>query len=360
MDTDLKASCEYDLSFPFHQPQTATEKLASIHAFMEQQQLITEYLISGPMVEHLEEKVAALFGKPAAMWCPTGTMAQAIAARIYAGQSGTNRLLLHPTSHLLLHEHDGYQQAHALNASLVGQWRQPITAELLDGNAACAFVELPQRHSGNLLPSWNELTALKQKANQVNLPLHMDGARVWSSQTYYKNRTFAEIANGFNSIYVSLYKDIGAIGGAVLIGEQAFMAEARLWRARLGGLLIEPWPMIADALRLLDIRLEQMPGFVARAQQLAGLLVQINGIQVDPQPPHTNLFHVLLPCSSEAAEKARDAAAQATGVWLAKRFWAYEGEHQCAMEITVGEKAAAIPDDEFFNAIKIMVASIKP
>ncbi len=358
MNSELKKSCNFDLSFPFHHPQSASERLAAIQTFMHQHQLSAEFLITGEAVDQLEGKVAALLGKPAAIWCPSGTMAQAIAARIYAARRNTTRLLLHPTSHLLLHEQDGYQYAHGLTADTIGQWRQPLSADMLDGNAACAFIELPQRHSGGMLPDWETLSALKQRAAELELPLHMDGARLWSCRPFFDNRRFAEITDGFQSVYVSLYKDIGAMGGALLAGESDFIHQAKTWRHRLGGLLIEPWPMICDALRLLDKRLQQMPAFVARAQQLAGLLASIDDIQVDPQPPHTNLFHVLLPCSADKAEAARDQAARDTGVWLAKRFWAYEHENQCAMEITIGEKALAIPDEQFVEAVRILAANM--
>lgn len=358
VSNNLKTSCRYNLSFPLHKEETAIERLSSIQSFMEHNQFDTERLIEGDAVERLEHKVATLFNKPAAMWCATGTLAQGIAARIHSKQAEGKPLFLHTTSHLLHHENDGYQHAHGLHAKAIGGWRQPITADMLSNEAACAFIELGQRHSGGLLPSWEQLTQLKEKAATLNLPLHMDGARVWSCRPFYNNRSFADIADGFDSVYVSLYKDIGAIGGALLIGNHDFIAEAKVWRHRLGGLLIEPWPMICDALRLLDKRLEQMPRFVERTGEMASLLDLIDRVQVDPCPPQTNLFHVLLPCDSATAESARDLVAKETGVWLGNRFWSYEGEHQCALEITVGEKALVIPNDEFLKAMSMLVAMI--
>lgn len=358
MSSTIKASCQYDLSFPYHHPETALDRLTAIRSFMADQQLQREYLLQGTAVERFESKIAKMFGKPAAMWCSTGTLAQGIAARIHANNHPDKPLLLHCTSHLLLHEHEGYRYAHDLDARVIGNWREPITADMLDADAACAFIELPQRHSGGLLPTWEQLNMLKHKAAELALPLHMDGARIWSCRPYYGNRSFAKIADGFDSIYVSLYKDIGAIGGALLIGDKDFIDQALIWRARLGGLLVEPWPMICDALRLLDRRLKRMPEFIARAGQLAALLKPIDTIKVDPQPPHTNLFHVLLPCNADQAEASRDHAARETNVWLASRFWGYEGDDECAMEITVGENAMDIPDEVFLNAMTVMLKAI--
>lgn len=350
-----RASCRQDLSFPFHKPESSTARLSAIQAFMEEHDFDTEYFGSGEATALLERKTADIFGKEAALWFPTGTMAQGVAAQIFARKTGNKRLLLHPTSHLLLHENDGYLHAHHLEAKQIGNWNNAITADLLDKEAACAFVELPQRHNGGLLPSWEQLEALKKRADELGLALHLDGARIWSCRPFYNNRSYADIAAGFSSVYVSLYKDIGAIGGAVLLGDKDFVSEAENWRSRLGGLMIEPWPMVCDALRLLDRRLDQMPAFVSHARDLATRLKQLNHITLEPEVPHVNMFHIKLPCSAQKAEAARDAAAKQTGIWLASRFWDYEGPDQCSMEVTVGEKAASVPTDELVKAAEILV-----
>lgn len=349
-----RASCKQDLSFPFHKPESSSSRLSAIQAFMEEHDFDTEYFGSGGATAFLERKTADIFGKEAALWCPTGTMAQGIAAQIYARKTGNNRLLLHPTSHLLLHENDGYQHAHHLEALQIGNWDGAVTSDLLDEGAACAFVELPQRHNGGLLPSWKQLITLKKRADDLGLALHLDGARIWSCRPFYNNRSYADIADGFSSAYVSLYKDIGAIGGAVLLGDKDFISEAEVWRSRLGGLMIEPWPMVCDALRLLDRRLDQMPAFVSHARDLAVRLQQLDHIRLEPEIPHVNMFHMRLPCSAQKAEAARDAAARETGIWLASRFWDYEDADQCSMEVTIGEKALAVPVDELIDAVEIL------
>ena len=354
-DTNIRAGCQHDLAFPFHGSQTPAQRLSAISAFMEEQGLEPDYYASGTASKLLEDKAANLFGREAALWFPTGTMAQGTAARIYSAKTGSREILLHPTSHLLLHENEGYHHAHGLTSKQLGEWQSVITADCLDGNSACAFVELPQRHNGGLLPSWDQLTQLKDNANSQGLALHLDGARIWSCRPHYGNRTLAEITAGFSSIYVSLYKDIGAVGGAMLIGDADFIAEAEKWRSRLGGLMVEPWIMVCDALRLLDQRLDQMTAFVERAKEIASQLRPINGVVLEPDLPQVNMFHLKLPCAMHKAEKARNMVAEQTGVWLATRFWNYEGEHQCSMEVTFGETATKIPDNEFVNAVKLLV-----
>lgn len=348
-----------DLGFPYQEHAPAGERLDLIRKFVEERGYDSEYLCAGDMAAALETKAASMLGTPAALWHPTGTMAQAVAARIHTTQSTDKSILLHPTSHLLLHEEDGYKHAHGLHAMVAGQWRTALTADDIGEDVSCVFLELPQRHSGGRLPPWEELERIKQKCAMLKIPLHMDGARLWGCQPFYGDRPYSEICAGFSSVYVSLYKDIGAMGGAILAGDEAFINEARAWRARLGGLLVEPWPAMADALRLLDRRLEQMKGFVLKARELASSLDGLGAIKVDPDPPHTNMFHVLLPASAKRCESARDAVAQKTGIWLSNRFWSYESDKTCALEIVVGEKAMRLQNAAFRDAVSLLLEEVE-
>ena len=364
IDAGLRDSCEIHLGFPHHGAETAGDHLRAVADFMDCEGLDAEMYLGGPMVAALEAKIAGLLGKPAAMWCPTGTLAQGIAARIHAARTGSDNILLHPTSHLELHEERGYHFAHGLDATLIGEWSSPLTANDLQPGAACAFIELPQRHNGGALPSWEALQAIKARAGALDLPLHLDGARLWSTRPFYDERTYAAICEGFASVYVSLYKDIGALGGAVLAGDDDFIAKARLWQARFGGRIVSPVPMVPDALRLIDRRLELMPAFVARARALAAALSAVEGIVVTPQSPHVNMFHLRLPCDAPTAERGRDEAARQTGVWLGNRFWDLEDAPVCALEITAGEYLLGLPDDRLVDAVTVLAghvaAAIRP
>lgn len=350
MSPHLHDRCSVNLAFPYHHNPTAAERLDLIAQFMEQNGYDEEYYLSGKAIHDLEEKLSKLFGKQATAWFPSGTMAQGIAGRLYADQQNSKSILLHPTSHLLLHEEGSYSKVHELHAVQKGEWRETLTAGMLEPGLAAAIIEMPQRHSGGKLPSWKELAALKKRAKELDIPLHMDGARIWSARPYYNNRSYREIADGFSSLYISLYKDIGAISGAALLGDQAFIDEAKTWRARMGGLLPGAWVEICDTLRLLDRRIEQMPTFVKHAQVLAKTTSE-QGINLDPTIPHVNMFHILLPLKASVAEQARDHIAQTMGIWLGNRFWDYEGPDRCAFELTIGEKALDLPPELLVKSI---------
>ena len=364
MTISLKASCSINLGYSYHHHKSAEETLSNLSSFLTEQKNnlseIDTIFDNHHGAQHLEDKMVDLLGLEAALWFPTGTLAQGIAARIHGQKTDNRRLLLHPSSHLLLHEEQGYQYAHGSSAKIIGTWREPLTSNDINGESDCVFVELPQRHSGGKLPTWNELQRIKKRCKTLGMPLHMDGARLWSCRPFYDNRSYADIVAGFDSVYVSFYKDIGAMGGAVLAGSETFIDDARKWRTRLGGFSVGSWPLIYDALHLVDKRLEQMPAFIEKAKVLADKIRHIVGLRIDPVVPHTNMFHILLDVSADKAEFARDKIALEQGIWLSDRFWSYESDSYCAMEIVVGEKALEMEEHLFAHTMVQFSYALNP
>lgn len=358
MSVSLKLSCHTILGFPYHGQEDAQSQLDRIQQYLKQE-LGRDKIDSAGAALLLEDKVSTLLGTEDALWFATGTMAQCVAARIHSVDRAQDKLLLHPTSHLLLHEENGFSLAHNLDAEVKGEWRKAVQSSDISEDLACAIVELPQRHSGGKLPSWDELEAIKQRAADNQVALHMDGARLWSCRAFYQQRSYAEIAAGFDSVYVSFYKDIGAMGGAVLAGNRDFIAQARLWRTRLGGFSIGSWPMIVESLGLLDKRINQIPDFIAKAKSMASSIQDLPGIEIEPATPQVNMFHVRLNVPASQAEQARDEIARTQGIWLADRFWAYESSELCSMEIVAGEQALTLTDDKFRVALAAMLSLLR-
>ena len=117
----------------------------------------------GALIGDFEAKIAALLGKPAAAFLPSGVMAQLIAVRIWTQRAGLGRFGMHPTSHLMIHEQEAYQALFGLHGAPVGGRLTPIQASDVASLAqplACLVVELPIREAGGQLPSWAELEAL--------------------------------------------------------------------------------------------------------------------------------------------------------------------------------------------------------
>ena len=178
MNAALRARCDLDLGFPFHTDGSPADRLERVAAYMRSAGLSAEAYLTGESVARLEARMASLFGKPAAVWFPSGTMAQGVAARLHCKAAGNARLGLHPTSHLALHEEDGHIHLHGLEPVSCGAWPRPLSADDLPAGAGCTIIELPQRHNGGAVPGWDTLQAIKARARETGQALHMDGNQI--------------------------------------------------------------------------------------------------------------------------------------------------------------------------------------
>jgi len=250
----------------------------------------------GEQLARFEARIAAELGKPAAVFMPSGTLAQQIALRIWTDRAGTATVAMHPTAHPVVHESQSLEFVHGLRVVPVGS---PVRLMTRDDVAALAepiaalLVEFPQRELGAQLPDWDELLALLATARERGMRLHLDGARLWEAAPHYA-RSHREIAALFDSVYVSFYKGLDAIAGAALAGDETFIGQARLWQHRLGGRLVALYPLALSAEAGCDTYLPRMARYRAVAREIAEALEPIEGLAVVPDPPHTNTFHVYI------------------------------------------------------------------
>ena len=247
-------------------------------------------------VEELETQVAELLGKPAAAMFPSGIMAQQSTLRVWTDRQTSKRVALPDLSHLLKHELDGPRLLHGFQyEQLTSGAKAPTVADLdrIPGRLGAVLVELPLRDGGYVLPTWDELAALSAGCRERDVPLHFDGARIWEAQPYL-GHTLAEIADLADTVYVSLYKGLAGLSGALVAGPQDVVDEARQWRTRHGGTLVTMMPNAVVGLRGLRELLPQMPAFYERAVEVAAAF-SAAGTRVFPDPPHCNGFRVYLP-----------------------------------------------------------------
>ncbi|MFJ2059636.1 threonine aldolase family protein [Streptomyces sp. NPDC087908] len=302
---------------------------------------------NGP-VEELEERVAAELGLPAAVFFPTGTMAQQVALRCWAGRTGSPVVALHPLGHPEVHEGgalgavSGLRTVHPTDAP-----RLPTAEEVRDHPEpfGTLMLELPLRDAGFVLPTWEEVTSAVEAARERDAVVHFDGARLWECPTHF-GRPLAEIAGLADSVYVSFYKSLGGQSGAVLAGPEDVMAEARVWRHRYGGLVFQQYPAALSALRGLDEELPRLPAYVAHARVVAAAVREAlaeadpGWFRVHPETPHTHQFQVWLPYGAEALTAAALAQTEDTGTVLFRRWFTpgAGGPPGVALtELTVGE-----------------------
>jgi threonine aldolase len=310
----------------------------------------------GP-VALLERRVAALLGKPAALFFPTGTMAQQVALRIHAERTGRRAFAGHPQTHLDVWEGRGYGVLHDLRFHPVGDRNELMgTAELAAvGEPLAAVVwELPQRDLGGQLPSWPALLDQVRTARERGAATHLDGARLWEAQTFYR-RPFTELAALFDTVYVSLYKSLEGVRGAVLAAGAATVAEAEVWRQRLGGAVPDAWPLAAAGLLGLDRLLPRMAAFRDHAIAVAAAINADGTARTVPDLPQTPLFHVHLPIPRRRAEHAAASLLAEHGVQLFRALRTAPDPSSCAFEVTVGESAMELSPQEVVGHIRDLV-----
>jgi threonine aldolase len=333
---ELRAGCDRFLGV--HGARTSADMLAEI-ATLQEDELAEDWYGEAGVVPILEEEVRGLLDKPAAVFMPSGTMAQQIALRIHADRSGHRVVAFHPTSHLELHEDKAYQRLHGLLGRTVGSGRELITLGDLQGidePLAAVLFELPQREIGGRLPAWEDLVEQVEHVRGLGAAVHLDGARLWECGPFY-GRSLAEIAALFDSVYVSFYKGLGALTGSVLLGDEELIREARAWRHRHGGTLFRLWPYAASCLAALRTRLPRMPAYVAHARAIATALATVDGLEVVPDPPQTPMMHIHLRTT------AADAIAGIRRLASEERVWAVGGTAPTdtpsvrRIELTVGD-----------------------
>ncbi|RSM67857.1 threonine aldolase [Actinoplanes sp. ATCC 53533] len=278
----------------------------------------TDLYGEGGVVAELEAHVATVLGKPAAVFLPSGTMAQGAALRVHADQRTSRTIVWHPYSHVERHEGQGYARLHQLVGRPVGDFERLIRIDDLNGVAepvAALLLELPQRDLGGSLPPWDELVAQTSWARDRGAAVHLDGARLWEASAGYE-RSPAEIAALFDTVYVSFYKGIGALPGCCVAGSASDVAQVREWRGRLGGTLFAMWPAAASALGLLDAALAEMPARLAHARAIAAALARVPTVRVVPDPPQTPMMHLLFATTSERFRANAKRISEETGLWV--------------------------------------------
>ncbi|MDL2075296.1 beta-eliminating lyase-related protein [Streptomyces sp. GXMU-J15] len=295
------------------------------------------------VVESLEAKVAGLLGKEAAAFFPTGTMAQQVTLRCWAGRTQNPAVALHALAHPEVHERNALSQVSGLRpVRVTSEPRQPTADEVrgLDEPFGALMLELPLRDAGFVLPSFEELTEVTEAAREREAVVHFDGARLWESTVHF-GRPLDEIADLADSVYVSFYKSLDGYGGAAVAGPQTLVDELKAWRHRYGGTVFQQFPTALSALVGLERELPRLPDYVRHARVIAEALREgfaaagLPWARVHPEVPHTNEFQLWLPHDADTVAEAAVRHAEETGTLLFSRPWAAPGPGLAVTEIDV-------------------------
>lgn len=212
-----------------------------------------------PTVNNLEEKTAALFGKEAGLFCPSGTMSNQIAARIHARPG--EEVILHKLSHLYYYEAGGLMSNSGLSVSLLGGDRGMITAQDVADHinpddlhrppTAMVSVENTMNKGGGAVYDNMELLKIAEVCLANNLRFHLDGARVFNALAV-TGQSPADCGQLFDSLSVCFSKGLGAPVGSVLLGNSQFIRQARRVRKVFGGGMRQAGFLAAACIYALD------------------------------------------------------------------------------------------------------------
>jgi len=355
----LRLSCHTTL--PGHKSLSPAQTFASMANWCEQHQVQHDTYGEGELVQAFEQKVAALLGKEAGLFCMTGTMTQVTALRQACEERGSDLVALHASSHILVHEKSNYQLLQHFNALQIGnQYRPWLLKDLqaVPDKLAAAQYELPMREIGGQLPPWEELEAIKAWCREADIHLHMDGARLWEAAVGY-GRSLSDVAKGFDTVYVSFYKGIGGLGGAMLLGSTEFIAKAKVWMHRQGGSIFRRSPYVVSAAMQFDERLAALPACFARTQWLFETLRHYPSLKTNPATPQCNMLHLYLPVDRDTAVNVRNRIAQEHGIWLFNNAVQTALPGQCMFEWYVGDNLLNMDDVKVKRALTLLEDALK-
>ncbi|WP_059049198.1 threonine aldolase family protein [Paenibacillus senegalimassiliensis] len=310
----------------------------------------------GQAIEDFEAKMAGVLGKEAAAFFPSGTMAQQIALRIWCDQQETKRVAYHPLCHLEIHEEDGLKELHGIEPLLLASPDRLIrlsdVRSLADKNVACLLLELPQREIGGQLPAFAELEAISSYCRERGIKLHLDGARLFEILPFYE-KTAEEICALFDSMYISFYKGLGGVAGAILAGGRDWVDKSRIWKRRHGGDLISLYPYFLSADYYYDLRVGKMGQYYRQAKELAQLYNRCRHVSTLPEVPVSNMFHVHADLPKEQLERLLLEVYRETGVGLTPMV-KERSSGGCSFEVSIGDRYAEVPKDKLQLAFRLL------
>lgn len=208
----------------------------------------------GGAVGKLEESFARRLGKPAAMFVPTGTLANHLAVRRLAGND--RRVLVQAESHLYNDSGDGAQALSGLNlvplspgqATMrldeVQSWLERSRGGRVRNDVGVISIETPVRRRDHTMADFDEMARISAHAREQGIRLHLDGARLFALP-YHSGRPVQAYTALFDTVYVSLWKHFNGAGGAILAGSEAFIDGLFNERRMFGGALPAAWSQIA-------------------------------------------------------------------------------------------------------------------
>ena len=275
---------------------TVTKPTAKMREAMANAEVGDDVFGDDPTVNELQEYSADLFGHEAALFCASGTQTNQIAINVWT-QPG-HEVICHEEAHIYRYEGGGIALNSMASMRFIRGNQGRITADQIEPNinpkddvhypiTSLVSIEDTANRGGGVFYDFEEIKRIKSICGNNNLPLHLDGARVFNA--LQENGVSAKAyGQQFDSISVCLSKGLGAPVGSVLIGNKDFIKEARRVRKRLGGGMRQAGIIAAGGLYALKNHLERLADDHGRAKDIEKILKERSWID-EVVPVQTNI-----------------------------------------------------------------------
>ena len=259
-----------------------------------------------PTVARLEERVAGLFGKEAALFTPTGSMANVLAVRSLVGVG--EEVLCEASAHIARAELGAHGAFTGLTMRTwvgkpvdLAQMEPLIAPDMGPFFVATKALSVENTHNfgGGAVTCIEDLQSVRRLADERGLGVHVDGARIWNAHVA-TGTPLAAYGAVADVLAVCLSKGLGAPVGSLVVGTRDTIDEARVWRKRLGGGMRQVGVLAAAGLHALDHHLERLAADHDNARLLA------DACGVDPDSVATNILVVDVPDAPAVVAAARD------------------------------------------------------
>lgn len=261
-----------------------------------------------PTINALEEKLAKMFGKEAAVFCPSGTMTNQIAIKVHT--QPLDEVLCEESSHIYQYEVGGYAYNSGIGINLIQGAFGKMTADQVEAAIKPVHDWLPLsklvvlentcNKGGGSYYTCDEVKPIRDLCQKQGMKLHLDGARIFNALTETGESTL-EVGELFDSISVCLSKGLGAPVGSVLIGNKDFIWQARRVRKVMGGGMRQAGYLAAACIYALDHHVDRLAEDHARAKKIGKLLKSMPYVKA-VKPVHTNIVIFDLAGDLTAAE----------------------------------------------------------
>jgi threonine aldolase len=280
---------------------TVTRPTAAMRAAMMSAELGDDVFGEDPTVNRLEEKVAQVLGKEAALFVPSGTMSNQICVKAHT-QPG-DELLCESSCHIYQFEVGGPAVLAGVTCRTIDGEYGVIDVSQLEGkvrpvndhlvNTRLVCLENTHNRGGGRIYPIDKIAAISAWARKNNLIMHLDGARLWNAivATGIKAGTWAQ---HFDTVSVCFSKGLGAPVGSALAGPKAFVTKGRKIRKLFGGGMRQAGVLAAAALYALENHVERLAEDHRHARVIAQAIADTPGLKLDPPDVETNIlyFHI--------------------------------------------------------------------